>query len=109
MNEWIGVDLDGTLAFYRGPMNGAIGTPIPIMVGRVKKWLREGKNVKIVTARVSSAVPDDIKAQQISAIQKWSVEHIGRTLLVTAEKDRFMVELWDDRVQRVERNTGRML
>lgn len=37
---WIGVDLDGTLAVYKG-WNGPehIGEPIPIMIDRVKLWI----------------------------------------------------------------------
>ena len=50
---WIGVDLDGTLAEYHGwHDDGRIGKPILPMVARVKKWLAEGKEVRIVTERV---------------------------------------------------------
>ena len=48
---WIGVDLDGTLAVYYDWE--IIGDPIPLMVERVQQWLKEGKHVKIFTARVS--------------------------------------------------------
>ena len=53
-NGWIGVDLDGTLAYYdqwRGALH--IGEPIPVMLERVKRWLDEGKDVRIFTARVN--------------------------------------------------------
>lgn len=50
---WIGVDLDGTLAEYNGWQGiDHIGKPIPKMVNRVKKWLSEGVQVKIFTARL---------------------------------------------------------
>ena len=51
---WIGVDLDGTLAEdngYDGPTD--IGPPVPGMVERVKEWLAKGREVRVVTARVS--------------------------------------------------------
>ena len=48
---WIGVDLDGTLAFYQGWNEGKIGDPVPVMLARVKGWLAEGVEVRIVTAR----------------------------------------------------------
>ena len=59
---WIGVDLDGTLAYYdywRGPEH--IGEPIPAMLERVQRWLAEGKDVRNLhrarRTRNSSAEP----------------------------------------------------
>jgi hypothetical protein len=105
MNGWIGVDLDGTLAEYT-EWKGArhIGEPIPLMLARVRKWLGEGKEVKIFTARVSMNNPERMKS--ISAIYDWCIKHIGRPLEVTAEKDYGMIELWDDRCKQVLTNTG---
>jgi hypothetical protein len=54
---WIGVDLDGTLAYYDPEADfdpEKVGPPVPKMVARVKRWLAEGKTVKILTARVAS-------------------------------------------------------
>jgi len=106
-SEWIGVDLDGTLAEYdewRGVDH--IGPPIPAMVERVRRWLAEGRRVKIVTARVSH--PNDA-AGAAAAIFKWCLEHLGAVLPVTCMKDYQMLELWDDRAVQVEPNTGRVL
>ncbi len=109
---WIGVDLDGTIAHYdvwRGIKH--IGEPIPLMVGRVKDWLSQGKEVRIFTARVGPQredVPDEIKEIR-SAIECWCEKHIGAVLEVTATKDFAMIELWDDRAIRVEPNTGRLI
>ena len=50
---WIGVDLDGTLARHDGNQSKRIGEPIPAMVERVKMWLREGREVRLVTARAA--------------------------------------------------------
>lgn len=108
---WIGVDLDGTLAEYHGwPEDGSIGPPIPFMLQRVKKWLAEGKQVKIMTARVSPNSRGHREVlHQRSLIANWCIRNVGLELDVTCEKDYGMVELWDDRAVRVERNTGRML
>lgn len=98
---WIAVDLDGTLAYYdiwRGEDH--IGKPIPDMAFRVKKWLIEGKDVRIFTARAS--VPS-----QIPFIEKWCETHFGRKLPVTNVKDFAMIELWDDRAIQIIPNTGK--
>ena len=104
-NEWIGVDLDGTLALYDGWYDEYhIGEPIPLMLERVNKWIAEGIEVKIFTARVTSNNPN--KQAACSVIKKWCEKHIGVPLDVTAEKDFFMMELWDDRCISVETNSG---
>jgi hypothetical protein len=107
---WIGVDLDGTLAEYT-TWKGSdhIGAPIPKMLERVKAWLAIGQEVRIFTARVSPAAaafnnsnPTDI----IGRIRAWCVEHVGRALAVTHEKDMAMIQLWDDRAVQIIPNTG---
>lgn len=110
-NGWIGVDLDGTLAHYTGWQGEThIGTPIALMVERVKTWLSEGREVRIFTARVFVG-GDDNRAASIEsvreAIDRWSIEHIGIRLPITNIKDYGMIELWDDRAVQVEVNTGR--
>ena len=100
---WIGVDLDGTLAEYHGWVDGGkIGKPIPKMVARVKKWLKEGKAVKVFTARVHL----DSDGSERWRIKAWCKEHLGQDLEVTNKKDYGMIELWDDRAVEVQRNTG---
>lgn len=110
--SWIGVDLDGTLAEYdcwKGVNH--IGKPIPRMVNRVKRWLVEGKCVKVFTARMHShgVMADDFSGETVDAltpIQNWCKEHIGQVIEVTNVKDFGMVELWDDRAVQVIQNTG---
>lgn len=103
---WIGVDLDGTLAHYDGHRGiEHIGAPIPAMVERVKRWLAEGRNVRIFTARVTHH--DTNRAR--SYVEFWCREHLGQVLPVVCTKDLDMDELWDDRVVAVEPNTGRPL
>ena len=104
---WIGVDLDGTLAEYKGWEGMAyIGKPIPAMVARVRKWLSAGQEVRIVTARVGDR---DWLTVGLPAVQDWCVEHLDRVLVITNIKDYGMISLWDDRAVAVEINTGRVL
>jgi hypothetical protein len=102
LKPWIGVDLDGTLAEYHGWNDGAIGAPVPAMLERVKGWLAEGKEVKILTARVAGA--DWLI--QTKLVREWCKTHIGQELPVTCMKDFGMVELWDDRAVQVVPNQG---
>ena len=107
MTGWIAVDLDGTLAEYHGwigPLH--IGPPIPLMAQRVKRWLAEGKDVRVFTARVHPDGDDRAVDQVWRAIEDWCLEHLGARLPVTHEKDYGMVELWDDRAVQVISNTG---
>jgi hypothetical protein len=103
---WIGVDLDGTLArnpSMRDLENGiTIGPPVPVMAARVRVWLAEGKTVKIFTARACDP-------NEIPAIQKWLSDNEFPNLEITNCKDFDLVEFWDDRAIRVERNTGKIV
>lgn len=115
---WIGVDLDGTLAEYHGWISEKhIGDPIPEMAERVHRWLADGEDVRIFTARVDGgnvAIAMGNPAGeafrdvgQIRAIiQDWTEKHFGVRLPVTNQKDYGMIELWDDRAVRVVINTG---
>lgn len=120
-NGWIGVDLDGTLAEYHGWINEThIGKPIHAMVNRVRKWLAEGKEVRVFTARVyynpedgdTVDVPNEGTAKTpdqrvvVTTIQDWCKLNIGVILPITCTKDYGMIELWDDRCVRVVSNTG---
>lgn len=110
---WIGVDLDGTLAYYPYDFP-RIGPPIPAMLEKVKGWLAEGKDVRIFTARVagsglsSSAGTDneEWRKDQVELIENWCLEHLGQKLPVTATKDFLMIELHDDRCTQYVTNSG---
>lgn len=114
---WIGVDLDGTLADHYWPEKGEyhperIGDPVPAMVERVQRWIMDGHEVRIFTARVGpngsaphTAHMEDRDAIFI-AIGDWTEKHIGTRLKATCTKDYNMVSLWDDRAVRVICNTG---
>jgi hypothetical protein len=107
---WIGVDLDGTLAYYEvGKFDIArIGPPIPDMVERVKAWRAGGATVKIFTARIAVRDPFDFDMIH-EQIQRWCLQHIGEVLEVTCTKDMHCIEIYDDRAVSVEMNTGRLL
>lgn len=102
----VAVDLDGTLAKYDG-YKGAeeIGEPVPAMLKRVKDWLKTGRRVVIFTARVAS----DRDGKKTQAIERWCLKYLGRSVDVTALKTPDIIEFWDDRAHRVERNTGKLL
>jgi len=95
-NGWLGVDLDGTLAHYdhwRGDEH--IGAPIEPMVKQVRKWLREGRDVRLFTAR-----------KPHPAIRRWMKEHLGEVLPITNTKDSHTQAIYDDRAVGVVRNEG---
>jgi hypothetical protein len=127
---WIGVDFDGTLAEYDHWMGwNVFGSPITRMISRVRRWLGEGHEVKVLTARIgardgyyegaqwhhSAARINEClitgakfsNAMMAEAIGDWTETHVGARLEVTCIKDLRMIELWDDRVVQVEANTGR--
>lgn len=110
---WIGVDFDGTLAEYHG-WSDELGKPIPAMVERVRKWLAEGRNVRIFTARcfLSETKPYEqamLYDRHAPAVREWCAIHLEQVLPITNKKDMHMIELWDDRAVTVEANTGRQL
>jgi len=100
MKPWIGVDLDGTLAHYEGWGHGNIGKPIPLMMRRVRRWIKKGWTVKVLTARV--AHPGNRPP-----IVRWLRQHGLGHLEITAKKDLHMIQLWDDRCVQVIPNTGK--
>ena len=100
--QWIGVDLDGTLA-EADPWQGFehIGKPVPLMIKRIKIWLQMGYRVKIVTARFQN--PEEA----VPPIRKWLEKQGLPPLEITNAKDMDMIELWDDRCVQVIPNTGK--
>jgi hypothetical protein len=100
---WIGVDLDGTLAHYESYAGEEIiGRPITAMKNRVLEWIKNGKEVKILTARAGTP-------KGKSAVESWLKSNGFGELEVTDRKDFKMEALYDDRCVQVETNTGRLL
>lgn len=108
---WIGVDLDGTLAYYEGWKHYTeIGAPIKPMVDRIVSWVNNKQEVKIFTARAD-------EYQNIPVIKQWLKDNLyqlfpdwfwenGMELDVTNVKDMHCIEIWDDRAIQVILNTG---
>lgn len=95
---WIGVDFDGTLA------HSVSGEPIPLMVERVRKWLRQDQDVRIFTAR---AAPNS--GMSCAEIDVFCIAQFGKTLPITCVKDKYMAQLYDDRAIAIDKNTGAWL
>ena len=88
---WIGYDLDKSLAYQKTHGDLEIGRPIGESVMRIKRLLKEGKRVKIFTARANNG------KKAVEEIKDW-LEEIGLPRLeVTATKDHMMEALFDDR------------
>lgn len=103
MGEWVGIDLDGTLAHYDGfKGEEVIGKPITKMMSFVKKLIEQGKTIKIFTARAGTA-----KGKK--AVEHWCQQNELGDLEVTNVKDFKMERLYDDRAVQVETNTGRII
>lgn len=97
----IAVDLDGCLAQYdQWKGYDVIGEPIEPMMALVKKWTKEGKIVKIFTARIHNHA----KAKRY--VEEWLEKHGMGGLEVTNIKEAGMSEFWDDRAVAVKKNTG---
>jgi len=107
--EWIGFDLDGTLAKYDGWKGiDRIGEPVPAMLILAYALHRFGHKIKIFTARVAPRDGDDgSKARKF--VEKWCKEFLGFIPEITHVKDASMVALLDDRACAVEQNTGKIL
>ncbi|OQY52993.1 MAG: hypothetical protein B6230_01500 [Desulfobacteraceae bacterium 4572_89] len=100
---WIGVDLDGTLAYYDTDSSiEKVGEPIPAMLALVKKMINNQIRVKIFTARATDP-------EQLPIIRKWLKKNNLPELEITNIKDYYMLKLYDDRCIQVEKNTGRLI
>ena len=90
---WIGFDFDGTLAVEH------TFEPVLPMVERLRGYLEEGKEVRILTARGNDP-------QGTKLVKDWSKKHNLPDLEVTNKKDYQMIVLYDDRARQVIQNTG---
>jgi hypothetical protein len=103
--DWIGVELDGTLATevsYQDALG--IGQPVAMMVKRVKWWLDEGKDVRIITARVEGITSPAVTA----GIRDWCIRNLGKILPIVSGIDEGTTEFWSARAVQVVKNTGRI-
>lgn len=106
---WFGFDLDKTIAVDEGgTRGGVIGDPIKPLIRRMKYYLRTGRKVCIVSARVH---PSEIDCEpQRILIRNFLIQHIGefyaRQVDIRSDKDRHMIALFDDRAMQVIPNKG---
>lgn len=121
--DWVGFDLDGTLAHYelgdylrRGAFS--FGPPIVPMVERVKQLIERGITCKVVTARYQTYpldqgfAWDEVRAHNMAleeAVGYWTLEYCGEALEVTNAKDGYMYLMVDDRGVTAQTNTGYIL
>lgn len=110
----IAVDFDGTLFkhiphYDYGKHFDKIGTPIPVMINRVRRWLKEGRKVVIFTARMHSSHPIEHRRLVRKVIREKCMEVFGQPLPVTSEKHPDMVEIYDDRAIQVIPDTGKLV
>ncbi|MEH6460378.1 hypothetical protein [Chitinimonas sp. JJ19] len=97
--QWIGVELDGTLAEVDKLSGDHIGEALPRMVSLVKDWLDAGKPVKILTTR-------NVTGSSLLRIKSWLSDNgLGGLDVVALDAD--MGTLWSARAVRVEHNTGK--
>lgn len=104
--DWVGFDLDKTTAYFdrwRGATH--IGRPIPKIIRRIQRYLENGTQVKIFTARMADPDPT-VTAAVERAIAQWTEEHVGIPLEATCVKDRDMIRCYDDKAVQVLENRG---
>lgn len=102
MQNWLAVDLDGTLAEYHG-FQGVdhIGNPVPSVVEALKERYRQGWKIAIFTARLED---DDGTAE--SHIVKWLMHWDIPSHEITNKKRKVFREFWDDRAVQIIPNVG---
>jgi hypothetical protein len=113
--EMIGVDFDGTIAQSMRPYDPRrAGPPLApddpqSMFNKVKKWVRT-KKVVILTARMNSKehTPAQL-AYTRKLISGWTKKYFGVSLPCTAEKHHMMSVIYDDRNEKVDPKTGRIV
>jgi hypothetical protein len=102
--EWVGVDLDGTLSRDDNPGHFEppypLGEPIPEMVAMVKSLMEGGVRVKIFSARACDPA-------RIPLIQAWAEKHGLGQMEVTNSKDFDLIRYYDDRAIQMLPNQGK--
>ncbi len=115
--RWTGFDFDGTLVFEEPEWRGFehIGEPIKPIVDKLKGYLKQGRIVKIVTARVSQDNEYDNYIARRN-IYHWLLMYVHDDSManfphieIVSGKDMYMDKLYDNRAVQVETNTGRII
>lgn len=107
------IDWNGTLVKHRkgDPVwtkdgEVVIGAAVTDMVQRVRRHMTKGRRFVLKSAMMSDADPKR-RAKVEKALGDWSEKWLGKRLEVTATCRPEFIDQWDDKVTRVERNTGR--
>ena len=98
------IDFDGTIATQKDGYQREIGEPIMPMIDRINKWIKQGHNITIFTARA-----DYSDLMEKMDIEIFCVKHFGKILPITNKKSHNADLYIDDKAIRVERNTGKLL
>lgn len=122
--EWIGVGYEGVLV-KRRPWFNDQDHAIPAMIDRVKGWLDEGRDIRIVANLeplnrcvepgalriMHGAWVDNAKEERcwlyVASIRLFCVRHFNVVLPITNVIDAKMRCLWDCKCEQVEPDTGR--
>lgn len=106
----IAVDFDGTLADDSRVKYPECGPPVWRMVERVRRWIAEGHEVVLFTARLAEK---DVHRErdQVKRLTEWldlyGIHNTdGTVIAMTAWKLPKFDEFWDDKAVRVARNLG---
>ena len=108
---WIGIELDGTLAYsdvYSPVAMSEIGAPVTDMVAHVKDLLSQDVDVRIFTSR-GSEMDKLQRAMSDEQIYTWCLTHLGVTLPVTNVMDHMCLHITGARFFRNIRNSGLIL
>lgn len=102
---WIGFDWDGTLVRHERSEGFLRSKPVPIepMMALFKRYIAEGKNVRIVSARACE------RAGQVLIRRELDYLGITQVIPITNQKDLDMIVLYDDSAKQVVRNEGVLL
>lgn len=111
----IAVDFDGVLAEQMVPYDPRrAGPPLNLdnkdsMVNKVRQWIKQGKKVVILTARVNTKThtPEQLKYTN-RLIGQWCKTYLGKRLPITSEKHSSMSVMYDDRAVSVDPKTGKI-
>lgn len=97
------VDADGTLFETIVPYDpNKLGKPVPRMVRNIRRWLKLGDQVVILTARMNRAVHSPGRLRKTNMMINAVCQKLfGRHFVCTAEKHPMMTDFWDNNAHRI--------
>jgi len=106
-------DLDGTLAEYDPETwdHMKVGKPVAAMVLLAKRYMQQGVEVRIFTARAhkNPRETDADYQRRLAPIREWCIKVFGQELLIVSYKTFETIAIFDDRAYRVVENTGEIV